>query len=64
MARRFGYFHLVAAVIVGLAAGVTLMKFVPFLGSFEECFVKEMRGQPAGMIPTVYVLCRQRHGSR
>jgi hypothetical protein len=64
MARRFGYFHLAAALIVGLAVGVTVGVFFPFLGSFEECFVKEMRGQPAGMIPSVYVLCRQRHGAR
>jgi hypothetical protein len=62
MARRFGYVHVVAAILVGIAAGISLMMFVPFLGTFEECIVKEMRGQPASMIPTVYVLCRQRIG--
>jgi hypothetical protein len=31
MARRFGYFHLVAAVIVGVGLGVGLVKLVPHL---------------------------------
>jgi hypothetical protein len=38
MARRFGYFHLIAALIVGLAAGVTVMMFFPIFGLIRGVF--------------------------
>jgi hypothetical protein len=79
MARRFGYFHLVAALIVGVALGAGFMRLPPYFknsngpwedwvpvsqieAAINECFVKEMRGQPNNMISTVYSVCAKRNG--
>jgi hypothetical protein len=62
MAPPFGYWHLGAAALLGFVIGAGLMTKWPLFETYDECVLREMRGQPA----TVYMawavrVCVQRH---
>jgi hypothetical protein len=60
-ARPFGYLHLLLTAIAGAVVGVVLWQMIPWTGSYEECMLREMRGQATSSIYTASTVCRRRH---
>jgi hypothetical protein len=58
MAGNFGYVHLAVAIIAGLAIGAALMAFLPRSGSYDECMLQQMRGQPPSSFRNAFAVCR------
>jgi hypothetical protein len=59
--RSFGYLHLLLASIAGAFVGAVLMSMMPWTGSFDECFLREMRGQRLVATQSAIAVCRQRY---
>jgi hypothetical protein len=64
--RSFGYLHLLLAAIAGTVICAVVMVLMPQAGSlsdgaFEECVLREMRGQPSTAAQVTEPLCYRRH---
>jgi hypothetical protein len=58
--RSFGYLHVLLAAIAGAVVGVVLWQMIPWTGSFDECYLREMRGQSLASSQFAFELCRRR----
>jgi hypothetical protein len=64
MSRRFGYLHLIVAAIIGGVLVVAVMQFLTPQESYNECLVREMRGQAPVMFLTAIDICSKLHGAK
>ena len=62
MSGSFGYLHLGAALVVGAIIGAVLVLIMPsFAGSYDECMLKEMKGQPQTSFQSAHRVCDRRY---
>ena len=65
MAPPFGYWHLGAVALLGLVIGAVigtaLMAKWPLFETYDECIVREMRGQPSAISFSAVRVCLARH---